>query len=315
MSEDAAAEAHAVLEATDDNYDGKIISQAALPSQPDAFASRLRASLAAWADSGRVRGVWLKLGLEQAALIPMAVEQGFVFHHAEPEYLMMTRWLPDTPSTLPANASHQVGVGAFVVNSSGQVLVVQERSGVLRGRGVWKMPTGLVAAGEDLTAAAERELLEETGITARVESVLALRQAHGFAFGKSDLFVVLGMRPVPDVQVPVPCPSELEDARWVPLHEYTDQQFFAGMPLYSKLLQRCAAWAAGRYSGLRAERLESNVTRSRSDLLLWGEDDVALAEARAALLEQQGGGKGAAGNGDGNGKAGKAEEGASGSRL
>ena len=39
------------------------------------------------------------------------------------------------------------------------------------------------------------------GITARVESVLALRQAHGFAFGKSDLFVVLGMRPVPDVQV------------------------------------------------------------------------------------------------------------------
>ena len=56
----------------------------------------------------------------------------------------------------------QVGVGAFVVNSSGQVLVVQERSGVLRGRGVWKMPTGLVAAGEDLTAAAERELLEET---------------------------------------------------------------------------------------------------------------------------------------------------------
>mgnify|MGYP001807501645 CR=1 FL=1 len=79
--------------------------------------------------------------------------------------------------------------------------------------------------------------------------------------------------------------------------------------------RRCAAWAAGRYSGLRAERLESNVTRSRSDLLLWGEDDVALAEARAALLEQQGGGKGAAGNGDGNGKAGKAEEGASGSRL
>ncbi|KAG2431927.1 hypothetical protein HYH02_013146 [Chlamydomonas schloesseri] len=318
MSEDAAAEAHAVLEAADDNYDGKIISQAALPAQPGAFASRLRASLATWAGSGRVRGVWLKLGLDQAALIPLAVEQGFVFHHAERDYVMMTRWLPtDTPSTLPANASHQVGVGAFVVNSAGQVLVVQERSGVLRGRGVWKMPTGLVAAGEDLTEAAERELLEETGITARVESVLALRQAHGFAFGKSDLFVVLGMRPVPDVQVPVPCQSELEDARWVPLAEYTRQPFFAGMPLYSKLLQRCAAWAEGRYTGLKAERLDSSVTRQRSDLLLWGEDDDTLAEARAALQPAQVGSKaaGASGSGQGDGEAAAGPDAAGGSRL
>jgi hypothetical protein len=29
-----------------------------------------------------------------------------------------------------------------------QVLVVQENSGVLKGKGVWKMPTGLVHAGE-----------------------------------------------------------------------------------------------------------------------------------------------------------------------
>jgi hypothetical protein len=34
---------------------------------------------------------------------------------------MLTRWLPTTPSTLPPNASHQVGVGAFVVNEKGQV--------------------------------------------------------------------------------------------------------------------------------------------------------------------------------------------------
>ncbi len=40
------------------------------------------------------------------------------------------------------------------------------------------------------------------GISARCEAVLALRQAHGFAFGKSDLFVVLAMRPTPDDQQP-----------------------------------------------------------------------------------------------------------------
>ena len=31
-------------------------------------------------------------------------------------------------------------------------------SGPLRGKGVWKMPTGLVQQGEDVTEAAEREV-------------------------------------------------------------------------------------------------------------------------------------------------------------
>ncbi|PNH00075.1 Nudix hydrolase 8, partial [Tetrabaena socialis] len=143
----------APLEAEDDHYDGKLVAASALPADPAAFAARLRASLAAW-EAGGTRGVWLRLGLAQSALIPLAVAQGFEFHHAEKDHLMMTRWLPTAiPCTLPANASHQVGVGAFVVNSRHEVLVVQERSGVLRGKGVWKMPTGLVAAGEDFTAA------------------------------------------------------------------------------------------------------------------------------------------------------------------
>jgi len=65
------------------------------------------------------------------------------------DYVMMTKWLPtDAPNTLPPNASHQVGVGAIVVNDQQQVLVVQEANGPLRGQGVWKMPTGLVHAGK-----------------------------------------------------------------------------------------------------------------------------------------------------------------------
>ncbi len=57
-----------------------------------------------------VRGVWLKLPLELSQLVPVATGLGFVYHHAEPEYLMLTKWLPNTPCTLPANASHQVSV-------------------------------------------------------------------------------------------------------------------------------------------------------------------------------------------------------------
>lgn len=61
---------------------------------------------------------------------------------------MMTKWLPESaPNTLPPNASHQIGVGAIVVNERQEMLVVQEANGPLRGQDFWKMPTGLVHVG------------------------------------------------------------------------------------------------------------------------------------------------------------------------
>ena len=74
------------------------------------------------------------------------VAAGFRYHHAERDYLMWTQWLPQQePDTLPANASHQVGVGAFVLNGAGdKVLCVLERSGPAARPGFWKLPTGLL---------------------------------------------------------------------------------------------------------------------------------------------------------------------------
>lgn len=34
---------------------------------------------------------------------------------------MLTYWIPDGPCMLPANASHQVGVGGFVINHKNEV--------------------------------------------------------------------------------------------------------------------------------------------------------------------------------------------------
>lgn len=34
---------------------------------------------------------------------------------------MLVCWIPDTVDTLPANASHRVGIGAFVVNPKREV--------------------------------------------------------------------------------------------------------------------------------------------------------------------------------------------------
>ncbi|GFR49117.1 hypothetical protein Agub_g10913, partial [Astrephomene gubernaculifera] len=105
MSEDEAAARHdstaLLLDADDDHYDGKIISSAGLPADPALFGRRLAASLAAWG-TGSTRGVWLRLDSAQSGLVPVAVQQGFEYHHAERDYLMLTRWLPTSaPCTLP----------------------------------------------------------------------------------------------------------------------------------------------------------------------------------------------------------------------
>ena len=51
------------------------------------------------------------------------VQEGFWFHHAEPKYLMLAFWIPEGSHTLPANASHRVTIGAFVMNEKREVIL------------------------------------------------------------------------------------------------------------------------------------------------------------------------------------------------
>lgn len=52
----------------------------------------------------------------------LLMQEGFWFHHAEPNYLMLVCWLPDIKHTIPINASHRVGIGALVMNDKREVL-------------------------------------------------------------------------------------------------------------------------------------------------------------------------------------------------
>ena len=62
-------------------------------------------------------------------------------------------------------------VGLMVVNAAGNVFVGQRRD---KFADAWQMPQGGVDAGEELTAAALRELWEETGITADLVEIAAV---------------------------------------------------------------------------------------------------------------------------------------------
>ena len=186
-----------ILKYNKDKYKGVIIDSTALPTDANEFIFKLKYSMDHWKSIGR-RGVWLKIPLQKSHFIAFAVEIGFVFHHAEKEYLMLNHWLSTEENRMPPNASHQVGVGSVVIceqDGKKKLLLVQEKSGPLRGSGIWKLPTGLVGQGEDIATAAEREVLEETGVAAQFIGVLCFRHAHDALFGKSDLFFLCLLQP------------------------------------------------------------------------------------------------------------------------
>lgn len=58
------------------------------------------------------------LPLNHSANISQA---GFSYHHAEPGYVMLTYWIANEPCMLPSTATHQVGVGGFVINENREV--------------------------------------------------------------------------------------------------------------------------------------------------------------------------------------------------
>ena len=60
----------------------------------------------------------------------------------------------------------RVGVGAIVIRN-GRILLIKRGSSP--GKGLWAPPGGLVELGETVREAAEREILEETGITIRAK--------------------------------------------------------------------------------------------------------------------------------------------------
>ncbi|KAJ8754384.1 hypothetical protein K2173_002835 [Erythroxylum novogranatense] len=234
------------LSADNDLYGGVKVEMKE-PMDSKIYALRLKASLSEWRQQGK-KGVWIKLPSELVNLVEPTMKEGFRYHHAEADYLMLVRWLPKTiPDTLPGNASHTVGIGAFVMNAKKEVLVVQERSGQFRGKGVWKMPTGAVNQGEDFCMAAIREVKEETGIDTKFLQVLAFSQTHQTFFGKSDLFFVCVLQPLSfDIKKQE---SEVEAAQWMPIESYAAQPYNQRHESFKYVSEICLAKSRGEYNG------------------------------------------------------------------
>ncbi|XP_028785262.1 nudix hydrolase 2 isoform X1 [Neltuma alba] len=270
-----------LLASTDDDYNGVMVEMDE-PMDPAIFVPILRASISHWRLLGK-KTVWIKLPIHQACLVEPLVKEGFRYHHAEPEYLMLVYWLPETASNIPANATHRVCVGGFVMNEKREILVVQEKSGPFWIPGVWKFPTGSVDQGEDICAAVIREVKEETGVSILIMvpincrrsklythththiclsfcaflnlqidtkflEVLALRQTpKSYLITKSELFILCMLRPLSfDIQVQE---QEIGAAQWMPFEEYAAQRFNEEHKFVKQMDEVCRAKMRGHYSG------------------------------------------------------------------
>lgn len=236
-----------VLDAYEDEYGGMVINPERLPQNAHLFVYLLRSSLSHWKLKGKT-GIWLELPLDHSELVPIAVKEGFKYHHAEENYVMLTYWIPEGPCMLPANASHQVGVGGFVINEKNEVLVVQEKHCASAIDGVWKLPTGFILESEEIFTGAVREVKEETGISTEFVEVIAFRHAHHVAFQKSDLFFICMLRPL-TTHIEIDN-LEIRAAKWMPLAEFVDQPFVQDDNMFMKIIDICIARLGKRYCGL-----------------------------------------------------------------
>ncbi len=204
------------LTATVNAFGGVVIDPTALPAGPALFRDALEEALAQWTGEG-YQVVWLEVPIHRAALIPLAVEAGFGFHHSGEDHLMMTRRLVPR-AFVPPYASHYIGAGGVVLNGRGELLVVWERTHRHNGRKYYKLPGGALHQGEHLVQGVIREVEEETGIRTRFEGLACFRHWHGYRFGKSDIYFVCRLAPLSEeIRVQE---AEIAECLWMPVAEY-----------------------------------------------------------------------------------------------
>lgn len=111
----------------------------------------------------------------------------------------------------------RVGVGAVVIRD-GKVLLVQR--GRAPGKGLWAIPGGSVELGESLQAAAEREILEETGVVIRAgEPIYAFDLIENDESGNLRFHYVIIDLKTEYVSGEPAAADDAEDARWLAREE------------------------------------------------------------------------------------------------
>lgn len=123
---------------------------------------------------------------------------------------MASKQYPDAP---------RVAVGGVVIHQNKVLLVLRNQAPA---KDMWAIPGGSVDLGESLQAAAEREVLEETGLRVRAgEVVYTFEAIQRDAEGRVQYhYVILDLLAEPlDAGQPLRAADDVRDAAWFTLAE------------------------------------------------------------------------------------------------
>ncbi|KAI4964581.1 hypothetical protein ZWY2020_005400, partial [Hordeum vulgare] len=177
---------------------------------------------------------------------------------SEETYLMLASWLPNTPHTLPINATHRVNyVSCIITRTQFFGIGCPGKNDVLKGLGIWKFPTRV---GDDINIGVVREVKEETGVDAKFVEVVSFRQSHKAYFEKLDLFFVCILRPL-SVDI-TKQESEIED--WMPVEEFAAQPFVQKYELVKYILEVGLAKVDKEYAGFSPISIKSAFSEKQS---------------------------------------------------
>ena len=84
-----------------------------------------------------------------------------------------------------------IGCGGAVIRDNKALLI---QRGINPNRGAWQIPGGYVEADEEILPAVEREVLEESGVVARVTDVVGVR--HAVTASNANIYVVFRLDPL-----------------------------------------------------------------------------------------------------------------------
>ncbi len=204
------------FEHTINRYGGVEIHPSTLLSDPNDFRTQLEAALQRWHQED-LKLVWLEVPIQQAALIPVAVDRGFIFHHSTPEQsTLVYQLVPD--AFIPGYASHYVGVGGVVINQQNELLVVAEQYHRQTRPRFYKLPGGMLDPDEHVETAVVREVMEETGVQTRFESLVCFRHWHRARFNKSDIYFIARLTPLSHEITRRE--GEIAECLWMPVNDY-----------------------------------------------------------------------------------------------
>lgn len=225
-----------LLDSERNPFDGRVVNLDDLPADTASFRSRLEYSIERWRAEG-IRVVWLRLSLPLAAYVPVAVELGFVYHHADESAVELTLTLVDG-SYIPPFATHYVGAGGVVLTDDGRLLVVSE---AYRKKRHYKLPGGALHPEEHIVDAVLREVEEETGIRTEFVSLVCFRHWHGYRHGKSDIYFVCRLTPL-GFEINRD-PREISECFWMPVDEFLNHP---DVHAFNRRIVRASLGAGGR---------------------------------------------------------------------